>query len=408
MVKLGHRQIGFTIVELLVVIVVIGILATVSVVSFSGIRKQAVIISIKSDMDGAKKQLEIYQIEKGAYPEIIDCGVPSEKSICLQLSTGNRIDYYRATTSPMGYYLTISNGQVAYNTQNNSSVNEDSDIGAGDNLALGKTCPTDFILVPANGAFGTANDFCVMKYEAKLGVNGIVSKPEDQPLVRKPQEGPSSATSLSQAHCLTCRLISEAEWLTIANNIFYNETNWSGGSIGSGYVFNGHSDKDPIGSLAIDLSSTEGSYFWTGDNSEDLELTNGMEGRSQKRTLELSNGGTLWDFAGNVAEYTSGKITGRQPGYEIDTYLPKTREWDDNSLLFGSLPLNSLPPFGFNSSSGIGMITSSYYSIDVERAFVRGGYFGGKMSTGIYSLNLSVKPTDSASNIGFRATCDPN
>lgn len=46
---------GFTIVELLVVIVVIGILAAISVVSYNGVSKKAVEASLVADLSSFKK-----------------------------------------------------------------------------------------------------------------------------------------------------------------------------------------------------------------------------------------------------------------------------------------------------------------------------------------------------------------
>ena len=50
---------GFTIVELLVVIVVIGILAAISVVSYTGIANRANQAVINSDLTNAAKKLEM-------------------------------------------------------------------------------------------------------------------------------------------------------------------------------------------------------------------------------------------------------------------------------------------------------------------------------------------------------------
>jgi len=46
---------GFTIIELLVVIVVIGILAAITVVSYTGISQKAVAASLQSDLASAKR-----------------------------------------------------------------------------------------------------------------------------------------------------------------------------------------------------------------------------------------------------------------------------------------------------------------------------------------------------------------
>lgn len=59
---------AFTIVEVLIVIVVIGILATFSLVAYSGIQSQAAAVVLKSDLKSASTQLELDRIIKGTYP----------------------------------------------------------------------------------------------------------------------------------------------------------------------------------------------------------------------------------------------------------------------------------------------------------------------------------------------------
>lgn len=59
---------GFTIVELLVVVVVIGIIATISAVSYSGIQTNAAVAVLKSDLKSASTELEVERVEDGSYP----------------------------------------------------------------------------------------------------------------------------------------------------------------------------------------------------------------------------------------------------------------------------------------------------------------------------------------------------
>lgn len=56
-------QKGFTIVELLIVIVVIGILAAIVIVAFNGIQNRAHDASVRSDFASARKKIEAYKIQ---------------------------------------------------------------------------------------------------------------------------------------------------------------------------------------------------------------------------------------------------------------------------------------------------------------------------------------------------------
>lgn len=62
------RQKGFTIVELLIVIVVIAILAAITIVAFNGIQSRANDTAVKSDIAAFAKKVELWRVDKGTYP----------------------------------------------------------------------------------------------------------------------------------------------------------------------------------------------------------------------------------------------------------------------------------------------------------------------------------------------------
>lgn len=64
---------GFTIVELLIVIVVIGILAAITVVAYTGISERATYATMQSDFDTLQKALEAYKSTHEEYPNSWDC-----------------------------------------------------------------------------------------------------------------------------------------------------------------------------------------------------------------------------------------------------------------------------------------------------------------------------------------------
>lgn len=66
--KLNNR--GFTVIELLIVIVVIGILATLVVTTYSGIQEKNRDTQRKTDINNLRAKIETYQAQSGNYPTL--------------------------------------------------------------------------------------------------------------------------------------------------------------------------------------------------------------------------------------------------------------------------------------------------------------------------------------------------
>lgn len=101
---------GFTIVELLIVVVVIGILAAITIVSYNGITQRASASVAQGAVDAARKKIALYSIENGtsSYPaNLEDLGLVSNDSVTYQYTVNT-------ATDPDGYCVTATANEVAY------------------------------------------------------------------------------------------------------------------------------------------------------------------------------------------------------------------------------------------------------------------------------------------------------
>lgn len=107
-----ERWRGFTIVELLIVVVVIAILAAITVVAYNGITVQAKESALKSELTTAAKKLQLAKVESGAFPTAAPADTASAK-----------FQYTRATNT---FCLTVTNPglpEKAFHITENGIVN---------------------------------------------------------------------------------------------------------------------------------------------------------------------------------------------------------------------------------------------------------------------------------------------
>lgn len=77
------KQKGFTLVELLIVISIIGVLATLLMSNFIGVRQRARDAQRKSDLRQIQSALEIYRSDNGSYPTTVpNCSSSIKSSDC--------------------------------------------------------------------------------------------------------------------------------------------------------------------------------------------------------------------------------------------------------------------------------------------------------------------------------------
>jgi len=81
MISLSKRKEGFTIVELLIVIVVIGILAGLVITTYNGIQQKARNTERTTDLKTFQGQLEAYYANNGSYPGTDSLGGTSATNV---------------------------------------------------------------------------------------------------------------------------------------------------------------------------------------------------------------------------------------------------------------------------------------------------------------------------------------
>jgi len=433
---------AFTLVEMMVAVAIMGILFMITITSYSAVTRNAIGTALQSDLANTSDQFKVYKATYGSFPTTLDnknCPVLPKADVeyCITPSAGVIIKYNIINVKE--FHMTATKDGITYfiSSKGTESVNvADKDA----------TCGTGYVWIPGSATYNTS-DFCVMKYEAKIDTNGdgigdtsqstgyntwpadaypisstrkLVSSAAGYPVANISQNIAIAAASNASyvSGCTTsCHLISEAEWMTIAQNMISVPDNRADASLdlvdGLSRFYSGHNNYHPDNALVAGPDSSP--YFGTSYSATDTAReVSGTPNYTQRRTMYLTTGQVMWDFAGNVEEYTSGVASGSGSQPAVVGHNAYDGDWFDWYSVDqrGTNPISPFPqdattihePDLWAWTRGMGAVYSS--AIDSGTySYVRSGAWDDCTVEGIFELRLDhgTNETDNG-DMGLRVT----
>ncbi|MGZ3824060.1 MAG: SUMF1/EgtB/PvdO family nonheme iron enzyme [Bdellovibrio sp.] len=242
-------------------------------------------------------------------------------------------------------------------------------------------CPTNYVQVPALAGYTTQN-FCIAKYEMKNSSDVPAATADGLPWVLITR---NDAITACRSLGTYFDLISNAEWQTTARNIANQPSNWNTGIAYSGELNRGYSDDLNGTAQAANPDDNQACYGT-------LQTCSSSLWNSQRRTHVLSNGGVVWDMAGNVWEYVSDDNS--KPAIASDYVINFTGSWQTD---FGNNQICSSGDCGL----GGGQLSAP------AGAIARGDTNSGGRGAGVFAVDLRDGPNYANSIIGFRCVYRP-
>ncbi len=134
---------GFTIVELLIVVVVVAILATITIVSFNGIQARAKVAAVQSDLSAIGKKVEMHKTLNSSYPTSAGADNVTWANLLKEsagdISDGTKKSFIMCRVSTGAFYAVIAwapispaaGGTMYYVSSNSTTITSTTYPGQG-------------------------------------------------------------------------------------------------------------------------------------------------------------------------------------------------------------------------------------------------------------------------------------
>ena len=131
----AKQKSGFTIVELLIVVVVIAILAAITIVAYNGIQARTTVAAIQSDLRGSMNKIEAYKVLNNTYPDNTDSALTAvglSISKGLYPTTGGNYLYCGSNGTPNYVIIVLGRDGKTYAAGSNRTFSEYTTYAVGD------------------------------------------------------------------------------------------------------------------------------------------------------------------------------------------------------------------------------------------------------------------------------------
>lgn len=215
------QQAGFTIVELLIVIVVIGILAAITIVAYNGIQDRARVSALSSRLTQISQKVSVWQVDNpGLVPtSFSDIGITNDDA-SLQLTNDS-------TTTPTTYCITATSGALKYYIGSSSSVPSAGTCTGYNLLAWNKSNSSAPVPVPS--AIVDTSTFHTTTASMRLGPGNT-----GKPLYGNPYGG-----TAGQVYTVSLWIKTDANWDGLVNNSKIRFGDGSTGALLNSCSYNG-------------------------------------------------------------------------------------------------------------------------------------------------------------------------